>query len=137
MPRSSVLRPSGARARVAATLGALLLAVTAACGPDTPPEPAAPYTAADGSYHVPVLMADMRFEPSTIVVPEGTHLVVDLENTDGMPHDLVLPDGATSGLLSRGQKAAVDVGTVTEALEGWCSVQGHRAAGMVLGISVG
>jgi len=118
-------------------LGALLLAATAACGPGAPPAPAAPYTDDDGRYHVPVLMADMRFEPSTIVVPDGTHLVVNLENTDGTPHDLVLPDGTTSGLLPRGQQATVDVGPVTAAIEGWCSVQGHRAAGMVLGISVG
>ena len=137
MPRTSVPHPGRARSRRLAALGGLLLVATAACGPGAPTAPASPYSDSEGRYHVPVRMVDMRFEPSTIVVPDGTHLVVDLENTDGMPHDLVLQDGTASGLLSRGQKAMVDVGTMTGAIEGWCSVQGHRAAGMVLGISVG
>ena len=86
---------------------------------------------------MPVLASDMRFVPAEIVVPDGRRLVIELTNVDGMPHDLVLPDGSTSGLLSRGQSASVDAGVVSTAFEAWCSVQGHRAAGMVLQVSAG
>lgn len=135
---ASTHRPTrGQRSRVLGAMAAALLVTATACGPTAAPTPAAPFEDDSGRYHVPVLAVDMRFDPATIVVPDGTHLVIDLENLDGMPHDLVLPDGATSGLLSRGQKASVDVGAVTGPLEGWCSVQGHRQAGMVLSISVG
>lgn len=124
------------RQHLVAAVTAALLVTAAGCGPAAPPAPEEPFQDDAGRLHVPVLAVGMRFDPATIVVPDGTHLVIDLENVDGMPHDLVLPDGATSGLLSRGQTASVDVGVVTGPLEGWCSVQGHREAGMVLGISV-
>lgn len=123
------------RRREALLLTAVLALGATGCGPGAPEAPQAPYTSDDGTYHVPVLAQDMRFVPAQIAVPDGRSLVIELTNVDGMPHDLVLPDGTTSGLISRGEDAVVDVGPVTEAFEAWCSVQGHRAAGMVLDVA--
>lgn len=120
--------------RLLAPLAPVLLLV-AACGPQAPEEPAAPTLEPDGVYRVEVLMRDMHFVPDEIVVPDGAHLVVELRNTDGMPHDLVLDTGQMTALLARGESATIDVGPVTNDVDGWCSVAGHRESGMVLTVS--
>ena len=84
---------------------------------------------------VEVEAKDMRFTPSTIEVPVGTHLVIELTNTDDADvHDLVLDSGVVSGRLAPGASATLDVGVVGRDVEGWCSVVGHRQMGMVLTI---
>ena len=78
---------------------------------------------------------DMRFDPSQIRVPRGNRLVVTLVNDDpAMVHDLVFANGATSGRLDPGATTTVDVGVVTDPLEGWCSVIGHRSMGMTVNV---
>lgn len=82
---------------------------------------------------VVVRAADMRFTPSTVLVPAGDRLVVEVRNTDRTDvHDLVLDSGAASGRLAPGESARLDVGVVGRDLDGWCSVLGHRQMGMVL-----
>src|SRR5699024_5648611 len=78
-------------------------------------------------------MADLRCSPDVLEVPAGTTLVIELRNDDPSDvHDLVLADGTTSGRLSPGQSATVESGVITQDLEGWCSIVGHRAMGMTL-----
>ncbi|HEX5087122.1 MAG TPA: multicopper oxidase domain-containing protein [Nocardioides sp.] len=80
---------------------------------------------------------DMRFFPSTIEVPAGNRLVIEVTNTDDEDvHDLVLDNGSDSGRLAPGESARVDVGVVGRDLDGWCSVLGHRQMGMVLTVVV-
>ena len=50
-------------------------------------------------------------------------------------HDLVLANGAESGRVAAGRSATVDVGVVTGPVEGWCSIAGHRAQGMVFHVT--
>lgn len=79
----------------------------------------------------------MAFVPSSIEVPVGDRLVIELTNgaTDGQVHDQVLADGTTSGRLAPGESTTVDAGVVTVSSEGWCSVAGHRQMGMVLQVN--
>ena len=80
-----------------------------------------------------VSMADMRFSPDVLEVPAGNALVIELSNDDPYDvHDLVLADGTTSGRLQPGASTTVEAGVVTHALDGWCSIVGHRAMGMTL-----
>ena len=82
---------------------------------------------------IAVSMADMRFSPDVLEVPAGNTLVIELRNDDPADvHDLVLADGTTSGRLRPGQSATVESGVITQDLEGWCSIVGHRAMGMTL-----
>lgn len=79
---------------------------------------------------------DMRFDPAEIQVPVGDRLVVTLVNDDPTNvHDLVFANGATTGRVSPGDTAEVDAGIITEALEGWCSVIGHRSMGMTVAVT--
>lgn len=85
---------------------------------------------------VRVEAADMRFVPSEVDVPAGDRLVIEVVNTDNQIHDLVLETGADSGRLSPGEETSIDVGVVGRALDGWCSLVGHRQMGMTLRVNV-
>ncbi len=137
-------RPRGQVAGLAATgLGAVLLAVAVgvALDPAALTAPAAAQAASAGvaatgrTTHIVVTAADMRFMPSTIRLPAGNRLVIDLRNTDDEDvHDLVLDTGTDSGRIAPGESTRIAVGVVGRHVEGWCSVLGHRQMGMLLHI---
>ena len=78
---------------------------------------------------------DMVFTPNLIEVPSGTHLIVELTNTDAeLVHDLVFENGAGGSRLAPGESERIDVGVITHDLSGWCSIIGHRQMGMTLDI---
>ncbi len=80
---------------------------------------------------------DMRFTPSSVTVPLGTRLTIELTNTDtSNVHDLVFAHGPDSGRLSPGSSTSIDVGVVTQDLTGWCSVLGHKSMGMTFSVFV-
>ncbi|WP_051607078.1 multicopper oxidase domain-containing protein [Microbacterium sp. CH12i] len=84
---------------------------------------------------VQVHAADMRFTPNLIEVPVGTRLVVELTNTDdAQVHDLVFENGIGGTRLAPGASERIDVGVITEDVDGWCSIIGHRQMGMTLTI---
>ena len=84
---------------------------------------------------VQVEAANMRFTPSSIEVPRGTRLVIELTNTDAeQPHDLVFENGTGGERLAPGESATIDVGVITNDVAGWCSIIGHRQMGMTLDI---
>lgn len=84
---------------------------------------------------VQVTAANMRFSPSSIEVPVGTRLVIDLTNTDKeQSHDLVFENGSGGERLDPGESVTIDVGVVTTNIAGWCSIIGHRQMGMTLDI---
>ena len=84
-----------------------------------------------------VTVSGMRFVPDTVDVAPGDRLVITLDNTADMVHDLVLENGATTGRVSAGQRAELDAGVIRGPVEGWCSIAGHRAHGMVFHVTTG
>lgn len=84
---------------------------------------------------VSVTADGMRFHPDRITVPAGDRLVIELTNRDRRRHDLVLSTGARTDVLGPGRTASLDVGVVGGTVEGWCSLPGHRQAGMTLTIT--
>ena len=91
---------------------------------------------AGGTQTVAVSLAGMRITPSVIEVTKGTRLVLKVTNADAMRHDLVLDTGQHTPLLAGGENATLTVGVVNAEIAGWCSVPGHRVAGMTLSIVV-
>ena len=89
---------------------------------------------AGGTQTVEVTLVGMTITPSVIEVPAGTHLVLAVTNTDAMRHDLNLETGQQTPLLATGESATIDVGVVDAPIAGWCTVPGHKAAGMTLSI---
>lgn len=118
-------------------MAAAMVGLVAGCGgPAAEPSPSGPVLQDDGTYRVAVVMRDMAFVPDEVTVPAGSTLEIEVTNADGMPHDLVLDDGSATPLLSRGEQASLTV-VVDDDVEGWCSVVGHREAGMVLDVRAG
>ena len=89
-----------------------------------------------GAETIEVTLGDLFVEPSSIEVPAGTALTLVVTNEGAMPHDLQLADGTGTPMLDPGDTVEADFGVVTESTEAWCTVPGHKAAGMVLAIEV-
>ncbi|WP_435298736.1 multicopper oxidase domain-containing protein [Timonella sp. A28] len=80
---------------------------------------------------------NMRFFPESINVPHGTNLTIELVNTDSSEvHDLVLSNGRVSARIMPGDSTQIEVGVITQSLDGWCSIIGHKQMGMVFAINV-
>lgn len=143
LPAAELTRPVHHRlpGSAVAAVAVLLLTVAgtvagdpAALGVGTDAVAGAPETGR--TVEVEVVAQDMRFIPDTVEVAAGDRLVVVLTNADDVAHDLVLDSGAASGRVAPGAEARLDVGVVGRALDGWCSVAGHRQMGMVLTVDV-
>ncbi|MCL3778524.1 MULTISPECIES: multicopper oxidase domain-containing protein [unclassified Actinomyces] len=92
-------------------------------------------TATGRTVEVTVSVNGMRFVPDTIDVAAGDRLLLTLDNTSDQVHDLVLATGASTGRVAAGASTTLDAGVITGATEGWCSIAGHRAQGMVLHVT--
>ena len=85
---------------------------------------------------VDVELGDLFVRPGSIEVPSGSEVIVNVTNIGQLAHDLKL-DGRTGlDLLAAGGHQTASLGIVTEASQAWCTVPGHREAGMVLDIRV-
>ncbi|HEX3004874.1 MAG TPA: multicopper oxidase domain-containing protein, partial [Angustibacter sp.] len=89
-----------------------------------------------GVQQVAVTMVGMDIRPAVIEVPAGTRVKLVVRNRDAMRHDLAFANGPSTPMLSQGQSATLDLGVVQANLSGWCTVPGHRAAGMTLDVRV-
>ncbi|MFF5336171.1 multicopper oxidase domain-containing protein [Streptomyces sp. NPDC013181] len=117
----------------------VLAVLVANSGGDTSGRASGAGTAAAGAgptRTVAVTLADMRIRPARIEVAAGTTLRLKVTNTDAQRHDLKAEDGPTTPMLARGQTHVLDVGRVTENREAWCTLPGHKAAGMTMDIVV-
>lgn len=93
-------------------------------------------TAAEAAAGVDVSLVEMRIVPSHLVVESGAKLVLNVTNNGTMRHDLHLETGPTTPVLDPGQTAVLDAGVISAEVQGWCTLPGHRAAGMTMSISV-
>jgi nitrite reductase (NO-forming) len=92
--------------------------------------------AAGAPQTVVVELGEFYVKPASIEVPAGTEVIVEATNKGTMPHDLKL--GGETGLepIQPGATATASLGVVTESTEAWCTVPGHKDAGMVMEINI-
>lgn len=83
---------------------------------------------------VTVSVEGMRFIPDVVEVPVGDELVITLENTGTVVHDLVMENGTRTAHLGPGESQTIEVGVIAADMDGWCSVSNHRDLGMALTI---
>ncbi len=83
-----------------------------------------------------VELGDLYVKPSSIEVPAGSPVVLTVTNAGAMSHDLQV--GGTDGtrMLAPGESQEVTVGPFEADAQAWCTVPGHREAGMVMDIRV-
>jgi nitrite reductase (NO-forming) len=83
-----------------------------------------------------VEIGEFYVTPSAIEVPAGTEVVVRVTNAGTMPHDLKLGGLTGTPLIDAGDSVEASLGVIDESTEAWCTVPGHKEAGMVLQITV-
>jgi nitrite reductase (NO-forming) len=75
--------------------------------------------------------------PDELVVERGTHVVLDVANEGDGVHDLALDGGPRTQMLDPDQSQRLDLGVITTSLpELYCTLPGHKSAGMALDIHV-
>jgi nitrite reductase (NO-forming) len=74
--------------------------------------------------------------PDLLEVVRGTHVVVDVANEGDEDHDLAVEDGAKTRTLGPGESERLDLGTVNDELDFFCTLPGHKLAGMTLDLHV-
>jgi nitrite reductase (NO-forming) len=85
---------------------------------------------------VAVEVAEFFVEPDVVEVPAGTHLIVNVTNAGELEHDLNLNGEIGTDRLQPGGSQTADLGVIDATAQAWCTVPGHRDAGMVMTITV-
>ena len=81
-------------------------------------------------------VGDLFVRPASIDVPAGSEVIVNVKNSGAVEHDLKL-DGITgTEMIPPGGSATASLGVVDATTQAWCTVPGHKEAGMVLDINV-
>ncbi len=93
-------------------------------------------SAAGGPMVVDVTLGEFFVEPATLTVPAGTVLTLNVTNEGAMAHDLKLNGESGTAILDPGQTEVVSLGAMEESGEAWCTIAGHREAGMTMQIIV-
>ena len=75
-----------------------------------------------------IVLKEMEVVPKVVEVPAGTPLTLDVVNQGQTPH-LALNGGPKTPDLKPGQTAALEVGAVTRAMTGECSIPATRKPG--------
>ena len=82
-----------------------------------------------------VTLGEFFVKPAKIDLPKGSTLTLNVKNTGAVPHDLKVGTQQTP-LLDPGQSSVLKVGVVDLTVQGYCTVPGHKAAGMVFDVNV-
>jgi nitrite reductase (NO-forming) len=84
-----------------------------------------------------VATVDIAFEPKEFTIAADTDVVVAIENKGALQHDFVIDElGVKSELLDGGASTTVTINAPAGTYEFYCSVPGHKQAGMVGSLTV-
>jgi nitrite reductase (NO-forming) len=85
---------------------------------------------------VPIELGDLFVKPDRVEVPAGTHLMVEVTNNGDLVHTLNLEGDTGTDRLQPGESQTADFGVIDADTQAWCTIPGHKEAGMVLNIAV-
>lgn len=89
-----------------------------------------------GLTEVDVILADISLSPNMIEAPAGEEITLHVTNKGALEHDLKVQGTSGTGLLKPGETVDLVVGPFTADTEMWCTVPGHKDAGMKLTVRV-
>ena len=92
--------------------------------------------AATGETEFDVVLADISVSPSMIEVPAGAVITLHVTNEGTLDHDFKVVGTSGLGALKQGESADLQIGPFTADTEVWCTVPGHKEAGMKMGVHV-
>jgi nitrite reductase (NO-forming) len=124
----------GAMLAVVLAIAAVVVAVTGST--DSAGDASATLAGAGEAETVEVELGEMYVEPDTVEIAAGAELTLTVTNAGDMAHDLVLEGGPGTAMLEPGETETVELGVIESSSQAWCTVPGHKEAGMVLDIVV-
>ena len=83
-----------------------------------------------------VELGDLFVKPSKIEVPAGAPVRLTVHNRGKVTHDLKVEGLTGTRMLAPGASETIDAGPFTKSVKAWCTVPGHKEAGMVLDVVV-
>ena len=92
--------------------------------------------ASGGTTEFDVTLAEMSISPSMIEVPAGEEITVHVTNAGVMPHDFKVMGTTGTEMLDPGEEVDIIIGPFTSDTEVWCTVPGHKEAGMTMAVKV-
>ncbi len=85
---------------------------------------------------VQVRLSDLDISPASISVQAGQEVVLEVTNEGAMAHDIKVEGTTGTKMLDPGASETVSIGSFDASTEAWCTVPGHKQAGMVMAIEV-
>jgi outer membrane protein assembly factor BamB/plastocyanin len=102
----------------------------AAASPEAEATPAEENAAAGASFEVHAV--DIAYEETEFTIPANTDVTVTIINDGALQHDFAIDElGIKSDLLNSGESTTVTINAAAGTYEYYCTVTGHREAGMV------
>lgn len=80
-------------------------------------------------------LGDLYVKPNSIDVPSGAKVTLHVTNKGSQDHTLAL-EGADDPMIKPGASTDKNWGPFTASTQAWCTVAGHKDAGMLLNINV-
>lgn len=82
-----------------------------------------------------IIIDGMHYSPDHVEVDPVTPVVLRITNNDDRRHDLKI-GSAHSGPIDPGKAVIYDFGTFADSTQGWCTIAGHKAQGMLFDVTV-
>ena len=93
---------------------------------------ASPMASPTGSGALQLDALDINWEPKELTIPADTDVPITIVNTGFLPHDFTVDElSVESDLLDGGESTEVVVNAPAGSYTFYCSVPGHKEAGMV------
>ncbi len=86
---------------------------------------------------VEVELGDLYIKPARIEVKAGERVAFKVTNKGKVPHDFKVDGKAGTKMLDAGATETIEAGPFTKSVQAWCTVPGHKQAGMSMDIVVG
>jgi uncharacterized cupredoxin-like copper-binding protein len=94
--------------------------------------PAADQSAAGGATDIAIEAVDIAFSKTELTGPADTQFTITVTNNGAAQHDFVIDElGITTKMLNPGESETVTINAPAGEYEYYCSVPGHKPAGMV------
>ncbi len=105
----------------------------ATAAPATTPEPAAtPEASAPAAGDFAITMVDIAYQPTSITIPANTDVVITLTNNGAAVHNFNVDElGVQSGDYQPAQTGTITINARPGTYQFYCSIPGHKEAGMV------
>jgi len=104
---------------------------TPPASPSASPSSSPSASPASGS-EIQIFTEDIKFDPKELTIPANTDVKIKVTNKGVLQHDFHVDKlDVTSKLLNAGESDTVTIKAAAGTYEFWCTVPGHKEAGMV------